>query len=365
MVPTVFVEQIGKPVARALLVVLLLWSGAGLLGVTLAWALPVAAGFLVALVLLRRMIASARTRQGDGVLPEAFDASGFWRFSLPRGLAGIFEVTLGWFDILLVGAFLPPGQVAVYAAVSRTVAIALVALRASGTAIAPQLSELLATGRRAEAETLYQVATRWLIALSWPIYLTLAVFAPLVLLAFGPSFGEGATALVILSSAMLVNMATGNVNAVLLMAGKSSWNLANASAALILNVALNLVLIPAIGIEGAAIAWSVSILVQNVAGVLQLRILGFDPFGRGYASVCGAALLCFGLVPWLLGDRILGMSWTAAFASLILASALYLTILFRAREMLQLRAIGEALIRRRRVSASAPSGNIVSEERSG
>ena len=345
MVPSVLVEQVGKPAARIVVVVIALSAGASLWGVMVAWAVPVGVGFLVALALVRKLL-TPTSRGGQPASPIAGDAVAFWRFSLPRGLAGIFEVTLGWLDILLVGAFLPPAEVAVYAAASRIAAIALVALRASGTAIAPQLSELLGTGRRREAEGLYQVATEWLIALSWPVYLTLAVFASQVLLTFGPSFEEGGPALVILSVAMLVNMATGNVNAVLLMAGKSSWNLANATVALVLNVVLNLILIPRIGIEGAAIAWAASIVVQNLAGVFQLRVLGFDPFGRGYALVCGAAALCFGVTGWLVGHRLLEPSWPSLIVSLILSCGLYVTILFLARKTLHLGAIREALGRR-------------------
>ena len=48
---------------------------------------------------------------------------------------------------------------------------------------------------------------------------------------------------VFLCGAMLVSMATGPVDTVLLMAGKSGWNLANTAVALTLNVGLNLVLI--------------------------------------------------------------------------------------------------------------------------
>jgi O-antigen/teichoic acid export membrane protein len=89
---------------------------------------------------------------------------------------------------------------------------------------------------------------------------------------------------------MLINLATGNVTVVLLMGGKSSWNVVNTLAALIVNVGLNIVLLPRIGILGAAIAWAASILVDNVAAVIEVWLtLGLGPFGPGYLTVIAAA----------------------------------------------------------------------------
>ena len=117
-------------------------------------------------------------------------------------------------------------------------------------------------------------------AASLPIYITLALFPQYLLHVFGAQFSVGHTALAILSLAMLVNVSTGNVTAVLLMGGKSSWNLMNAFGALTINVILNLTLIPRFGMVGAAIAWGASIAAQNLAAVIQVRaLLGLRPFG--------------------------------------------------------------------------------------
>ena len=100
--------------------------------------------------------------------------------------------------------------------------------------------------------------------------------------------------LAILSLAMLLASATGPVDWVLLMGGKSGWNLLNTALALAVNIALNLVLIPRIGITGAAIAWAASIIVNSVVPLLEAwLLLGMHPFNLGglltaTASACGA-----------------------------------------------------------------------------
>src|SRR5690606_7444524 len=68
-----------------------------------------------------------------------------------------------------------------------------------------------------------------------------------------------------------VLLAAGNVQTVLLMAGKSSLALANKVATLVVNVVLSLALIPHFGIVGAAIAGGAGILVDTVAACIQVR----------------------------------------------------------------------------------------------
>lgn len=358
MLPTVIVENVGKPAIRVLLVLIAVAGGASTMGVTVWWALPLAIGGVAAFQIVTVMI---RRRQPDLSLgPPTRSrrdlAVEFWRFSAPRGLAGILEITLGWVDILLLGALRPAEEVGVYAAVSRTVVAALFVLRAMNKAFQPRISALLAQGRQEQAETLYQVATWWLMAASLPIYITLALFPSYLLQVFGPQFSIGNAALALLSLAMLINVSTGNVGAVLLMGGKSSWNLMNAFGALVLNVTLNLILIPRLGMVGAAIAWGVSIAAQNLAAVIQVRaLLGLRPFGSGYPVVVVASATCFGLIG-IAVHRLLGSSTRSFIIYAVLSTGLYVVTLFRLREKVHLPVLREAFSVGRRHSRRAGAG---------
>ena len=125
---------------------------------------------------------------------------------------------------------------------------------------------------------------------------------------FGPGFDRGQHAMLTLSIAMLISIASGPVMVVLLMSGRSGWTLANGAVALTLNVVLNLILIPRYGMEGAALAWLASILFNNAAGILEVRyLLKLTPFGSGLATVALASTACFGVLG-LLTRQVLGMS---------------------------------------------------------
>jgi O-antigen/teichoic acid export membrane protein len=338
MLPFVGVENIGKPAASASLAFLAIAAGLGASALGLAWAVPTGIGFVIAVVWMSSLIRAEerKTEFASATEPTSRLAREFWRFSAPRAFAGFFQISVTWLDVLLVSALAPAGQAAVYTAASRMVTVGTFALQAIRLAIAPQLSALLSNAEHDRAQRLYQVATWWLIALSWPLYLGLAAFAPFVLGIFGPNYPSGQTALLILSLAMLVNLGTGNVTVVLLMGGKSSWNLFNAAGALALNIVLNLVLIPRYGMNGAAIAWTVSIVFDNVASVLEVwLLLRLRPFGPGYGTAAGLALLCFGLVGWI-ARAVLGEGWLAFGVYAVVAVGLYVPLLWRFREALHL-----------------------------
>jgi O-antigen/teichoic acid export membrane protein len=258
-------------------------------------------------------------------------------------LAGVFQIAILWIDVLILAALRPDAQVGVYAAVSRTVAAGTFVLQAVRLAVAPQISSLLATNDRSGAQDVFRAGTAWLVAVSWPVYIVLAVFAPVVLRAFGAEFVQGQHALQILALAMLVDMSTGNISTVLLMGGKSTWNLINTGMAVVVNVVLNLILIPHLGIAGAAYAWAASIVLENAAALIEVEVLlDLHPFGAGYAIVVTAAVACFAAGG--MGVRsILGPTTAALLATIVLGGAVYVLVVWRYRAPLQLSAFSDVL----------------------
>jgi O-antigen/teichoic acid export membrane protein len=202
---------------------------------------------------------------------------------------------------------------------------------------------LLARDLRDRAQVVYQVSTWWLTALSWPFYILLAVFAPLALRVFGQEFVPGENALVVLALAMLVSMACGPVSVVLLMGGKSSWNLLNTIFAASLGVGLNFVLIPRYGVVGAAIAAATTVLANNLIPLAQVwGYLRLHPLGPGFLMVAGSALLTYGVVG-VLGRLLLGATPVGLVVSSALATLGYVALLRRSRDTLKFHVIRDVV----------------------
>jgi O-antigen/teichoic acid export membrane protein len=297
MLPYVVIDKAGRSSLRLALALLAAALGLGGTAFLVAWIVPVAIGFIAAAVWMLALVSRAeRAAPSEAhVAASGAIAREFWSFSAYRGVAALFRVGLLYAGLLLVGALGSAAEAGGYSAATRIVAAGAFALDAVLVVLGPQISALLALDERERTGLLFQTATAWLTALSFPFFITVALFAPLALQIFGEDFTVATTALVILSLAMLIDMATGPVTTVLLMAGRSAWFLLNVIVTLTVNVVANLVLIPPFGVTGAAVAWAVSIVVQNALPLMQVWLsLGLHPFSRSLAVAALGPALCYG-----------------------------------------------------------------------
>ena len=263
-------------------------------------------------------------------------AAEFWAFTGPRAFQATFQVTVLFLDVLIVGALASTYQAGIYSAVSKLAILGAFALEGNRLAIGPQLSAMLGRQEHDRAAELYQTATRSLVLITFPLYLVLAIFPAVILGIFGPRYTTGASALAVLCLAMLINLGTGNITVVLLMGGKSSWSAINAGVALIANIGLNLLLVPRFGILGAAIAWSVSIAIDNIAAMIEVRwIMGLAPFGTGSWLAVAITLICFGTTG-IAARLILGQTVPALAAALPTGMVCYALMLYVNRSPLHL-----------------------------
>jgi O-antigen/teichoic acid export membrane protein len=328
----------------------------------LAWVLPQAIGATIALwwfwgLLLKaerrdRRINGRRRGRSSRVL-----AVKFWRFTGPRGVAGLFQIVVLWVNTLMVGRLDSTKAAGIFNASTRYVTAGLMVGVAIQQVAGPKLSELMAQRSFDRAQGVYQTTTAWLMVATWPLYFTFAVFAPTLVRVFGHGFSGGAGALQVLALTMLVATAVGTVDVVLLMGGKSSWTLLNTVLGLTSNIALNLILIPRYGGTGAAIAWSSSILFTNLAPLVQVwKFLGMHPFGPGFPKIVLAAGAAYGALGLVLRVG-LGTSFAVFAFYQVAAGLLYLAMLWRHRDALQLTVLVDELKRKNRRKRPEPSSN--------
>jgi O-antigen/teichoic acid export membrane protein len=358
MVPNALVDRIGKAAAQTLAVAVAVLAGGGSFAVAVAWGLPIGIAFAVTLVWLGRLVRRVERREPGRVpaTPIRRLSGEFWRFTAPRGLTGVFQVTTLWVGTLLVGSLMDTAHASIYTASTRYLVAGSVVNMAIIQAIGPKLAELLSAGATERAQDVYQVATAWLMTLAWPMYIGLAVFAPLLLRVFKPEYVSGAASLEILAVTMLIATGIGPVDMVLLMGGRSFWNLFNVIAALGVNLTLSFLLIPRIGIAGAAVAWAGSIVVNNVAPLAEVRaFLKVHPFGRGFPVVSLGSLVCYGALGLALRATI-GATVPALVVCIVVGTAGYAWLLWTFRDRVELQLLGGTLRAGRRRRPSPVTG---------
>ncbi len=295
MGPTVLVDRIGRPVLQLAGVAAAALAGSAVLLAPL-WALPYIPAACVAGLWLHRI--QRRSGWPGQAAPKGSEPLRFWRFTGPRGLAALAQITIQRVDIVLVAIMRGPAEAAVYTAATRFLVAGQFGNQAISMAAQPRFTEMFAQGDRRGANRIYQVTTAWLILLTWPLYLLAVCFGPQIITVFGRSYQAGATVMVILGLTMLLATACGQVDMVLVTTGRSSWSLANGLLAVAVNVGLDLLLIPRYGITGAAVGWSAAIILTNLMPLAQLAAtVRLHPFGRGTFIAGGLSALAFGALP--------------------------------------------------------------------
>jgi O-antigen/teichoic acid export membrane protein len=194
----------------------------------------------------------------------------------------------------------------------------------------PFVTQLIQRDDRSGLESVLRTATRWTVLLSAPALALLAVEGDGVLNLLHQHSSSGGEAVVILSAAFLVDSLTGPVGHVLTMSGRSGLNFATSTAALVVNIGLNVLLIPRWGMRGAALSWALVIVALNVARVMQVRALfSIHPFSRSLlkpivaagVGALGAVVTMQAARAWGPADQVVGLVAAAlVFALLYLGS---------------------------------------------
>jgi O-antigen/teichoic acid export membrane protein len=352
MVPTVAAERVGRPLIQLVLGAAAVVAGMSASWLAAGWVGGVAVSSVAGALWLRSLWRRLDTPVAEGAERSYAElAREFWAFSLPRAFASMFRVGVLWLDVILVGALISPRAAAIYTVATRLLQAGFLAVDAIGQAIEPMFSSLLAGNHKNRAHSLYQVATGWLVALTWPLFLAMWIFASAVLGLFGSEFADATSVVAILAGSALIGSGFGPVDVLLVMAGRSMWSFWNSATALTINVVLNLVLIPSMGLNGAALAWAVSRIAANVLPLVQVRsILGFHPFGKGWWAAAVASLATFGLGGVIL-HTVLGPGIGAFGIYVAIAAAAYAGLVWRWRSRLDVaafRAIVGGRLRRRK-----------------
>ncbi len=308
MRPTALLDRVVKPLAQVAFVVVVAAPGA-LVALTLAWSLPYVPVFLAA-VFWGGLVVRAATRPAlsRNVADRSLTRRQYWRFTTPRWLSSILQVSLQRLDIFLVAALAGPVEAAIYATATRAIVVGQMVQQSIGQVVQPWFGAALAARDLGHAQAIYTVSTSWLIYLTWPIFLAASVLSVPFLRVFGDEYTQGWPVIVILSVALMVATSSGTVDIVLTMAGRSSTALVNALVAFVVLVALDFWLVPLLGAVGAALGWAAAILVRTVLPLAQvLRETGLHPYHPPTWRAAGWTLGCMGVVPVIAG--VLG-SWT-------------------------------------------------------
>lgn len=171
-------------------------------------------------------------------------------------------------DVLAIGGLLPSTDLAYYNIGAKLSELLKMAFVVSNMVFAPLIAHHFA---HQNTTALQRLATRsaWLsVGISLPLVLLLLLLGKPILMWWGSPFATAYTAMMVLCAGQMFNLGCGLSGNLLAMTGNELWIFVSIIVSTIVNVGLNLWLIPQYGILGAAYATTISTVLKNLIWVI-------------------------------------------------------------------------------------------------
>jgi len=241
----------------------------GILAAVWVYTIAVLLNLVLAMMLWRKAAPDVLSVRGH------FDTRELLQSSIPLFTMTLLQLVNQSTSTIMLGIWENSAEVGIFAAAHRTSSLTSFVLIAVNSIAAPKFAALFRQGDlNALRQTAQHSARLMALAAGVPLLLVL-LFPGGVMSIFGPQCVSGKLALAILSAGQFVNVVTGSVGFVLMMSGHERVMRNIMGFAAVLNVSGNAVLIPAMGVVGAAIAGAITLSLQNLlAAVMVWRRLG-------------------------------------------------------------------------------------------
>jgi O-antigen/teichoic acid export membrane protein len=257
------------------------------------------------------------------------------RYGAPRAPAALLSQGLFWIDYFVAASIGLPAvsqaDLGVYAACVRVALAMVLFLTAVSYVFSPFVADLHARGEREQLDRLFKSITRWTVAGTIPLLLLMLLAPGSILRLFGgENFAAGTNALRILVIGQAINVSVGAAGFVLIMAGRTGWDLTVYGLSAVLDLVLSLILVPRFGIEGAAAAQAITIACSNWLRLyLVKRFVHIFPWDKPYARLAVPTVAC--AIAMLAAQALLpGKKWLLELIGIGLAGAIvYLPVLLR------------------------------------
>ena len=207
-------------------------------------------------------------------------------FSLPLLGGSLFQLITAWADTLLLGVFKSSGEIALYNAALPTSRLIQVFLGALLFIYMPVATSLFSRGLYPEMKKVYAVVSKWVLFLTIPLFLVL-FFNTEILFQFlyGYKYLPAVLPFRIIAVGYLLHTAFGPNGGALIAMGKTRIMMGATILTALTNLMANLLLIPPMGIKGAAISMLITLITASVIRGAALYVLsGIHPLEWNYVK---------------------------------------------------------------------------------
>jgi O-antigen/teichoic acid export membrane protein len=193
--------------------------------------------------------------------------------SFPMLMTSTMTFVIGQTGVIMLAIFRSDAEVGYYSVAVSLATLTGFVLRAINTIAAPKFSELFHSGRLDELFHVAQKSTKLIFWTTLPMLLTLLLLGkPILSLLYGPEFGVAYWAMVLLILGQFVNSISGSTGYFMNMTGNQNVLQNIIFTGAIINILLNILITPRLGLSGAAIAGMISLAFWNLYTLAYIKI---------------------------------------------------------------------------------------------
>lgn len=287
------------------------------ISVTVIWAASFGWAVLAGIILLVREIGTI-----NGLITvESTRKRELFAFSFPLMMSASMSMVMRNIDTFMIGYFLTSADVGVYNIGYQLANTILLPLSFFGFLYGPIASRLESDGQVDRMRKLLPLINKWGTMLVLPgIFLFLVYSSETIELLFGNGYTTAATSLQILTLGYVAHLINGKTGDTLEAGGYTRVILFSTFTSTIINVILNVLLIPKWGISGAAVATGSSYFVLGALLVIGLLYsMKISPISKNYiaqmgiGTVTGAIVFAVNRVLLTPESSVLFITWNILF----------------------------------------------------
>ncbi|MFA5887106.1 MAG: flippase [Candidatus Nanoarchaeia archaeon] len=290
----VIAKTIVGPVSKVTISLIVLIMGYKLMGIAFAYIFSLFISALLMAYFLKKIVSFRKI----ALAPPIFYKQLLY-FSLPLMFSELFISLLTWSDTLILGYFVPAVQVGIYNAAVPTAYLIFTIPVALITLFMPTISGMYA--RKEDFSNLYDTINKWMFLVGVPSVLVLGLYSKQILsILFGKIFVEGYFVLILIAISFFIYSLMLTSESILIIMKKTKLILFNSFLTVLLNIIMNLLLIPKYGLMGAAIATASAFLLTSILVAIETYYLTkLFPLKLGYIKCIISAAIPFTLIVYL------------------------------------------------------------------
>lgn len=310
--------NIYQNIARLGLIALLIIMGFGFASISISYVLTFIGLLIVSNYYARKEISSLKIKNlppTKEVIPEVFS------YSWPLLFSGLLYSVFYWTDSLFLGYFVNAESVGLYNSAITIISLFGIAPDIFMQLFFPIISLKFSEKKAEVIRRLTRQVTKWVYLLNIPIFLVIFLFSEhWITVLFGNEFIAANYSLKILAIGAIFSSIIWIFSNLISISGRTKLVLLDFVIFVLINIILNIMLIPVYGMIGAAIATLTTQILFALVLVIQIKkVYKFNPLKFRIVRLCFITLSLLAL-----GYYVIGLSQKSLIISIAYASSLLL-----------------------------------------